>query len=54
MSNSKLMGLTQLKNHPNRSSFDLSFNNSFTCNVGELFPVCVKEVMPGDKIKGAV
>ncbi len=49
MSNSKLMGLTQLKNKPSRSSFDLSFNNSFTCNVGELMPVCVKEVMPGDK-----
>ena len=51
MANSKLMGLTQLKNKPNRSSFDLSFNNSFTCNVGELMPVCVKEVMPGDKFK---
>lgn len=48
------MSLKHVKNHVHRSAFDLSFRNAFTAKVGELLPVMVKEVIPGDKFKLAV
>ena len=30
------------------NSFPLSFDNKFTCDMGELVPALVKEVVPGD------
>lgn len=30
------------------NNFDLSFENKFTCNAGELVPILCKEVIPGD------
>lgn len=35
---------------PKHSAFDLSYNNFFTCNMGELIPSLVLPIMPGDKI----
>lgn len=32
-----------------KSTFDLSHENKLTCNMGELVPVLVQEVLPGDK-----
>lgn len=34
---------------PNRNNFDLSFNNNFTCRIGQIVPLLCKEVIPGDK-----
>ena len=48
---SKLNGIQKLKNNVHRSSFDLSFRNAYTAKVGEILPICVKEVLPGDKFK---
>lgn len=48
---SNVMSLKHVKNHVHRSAFDLSFRNAFTAKVGELLPVMVKEVIPGDKFK---
>lgn len=45
------MSLKHVKNNVHRSAFDLSFRNAFTAKVGELLPVMVKEVIPGDKFK---
>ena len=36
---------------PPLNNFDLSFDNNFTTRIGQLTPVFVKEVMPGDKFK---
>lgn len=33
---------------PNRNNFDLSFDNNFTTKIGQLTPIMIKEVMPGD------
>lgn len=35
------------------SAFDLSYNNYFTCNMGELIPALVLPVMPSDRIQYA-
>lgn len=36
---------------PKRNVFDLSFQNNSTFNLGALYPVMCKEVMPGDSFK---
>lgn len=41
----------QLVTTPKRSWFDMSFDNSFTCNMGKLIPTICKELLPKDVIK---
>lgn len=36
---------------PKRSAFDLSFENKLSLNFGQLVPVYLEEVVPGDKVK---
>ena len=36
---------------PQMSAFDLSYNNYFTCDMGELIPALVLPVMPSDRIQ---
>lgn len=43
------MSMKQVKNRPSRNGFDLSFKKNFTAKAGELLPVMVREVIPGDK-----
>lgn len=38
---------------PQMSAFDLSYNNYFTCDMGELIPALVLPVMPADRIQYA-
>lgn len=38
-------------NRPQKSGFDLSHERKFTCNMGELVPILVQEVVPGDKFQ---
>lgn len=38
---------------PQMSAFDLSYNNYFTCDMGELIPALVLPVMPSDRIEYA-
>lgn len=47
----KLFGLYDVKNKVSRSGFDLSKRLLFTAKVGELLPVYVKRVQPGDHFK---
>lgn len=47
----KLFGLNDVKNKVSRSGFDLSKRLLFTAKVGELLPVYVKRVQPGDHFK---
>lgn len=42
------MSLKGLRNKTSRNGFDLSFKKNFTAKAGELLPVMVKEVLPGD------
>lgn len=44
-----VMSLKSFMNKPKRNGFDLSFKNAFTAKAGELIPIMVKEVLPGDK-----
>lgn len=44
-----IMSMKQVQNKPSRNGFDLSFKKNFTAKAGELLPVMVKEVIPGDK-----
>ena len=46
-----IMSLKSLKNKTSRNGFDLSFKKNFTAKAGELLPVMVKEVLPGDSFK---
>ena len=46
-----VMSLKSFSNNVKRNGFDLSFKNAFTAKAGELLPVMVKEVIPGDKFK---
>lgn len=46
-----LLSMVDLHNKPSREGFDLGFTHSFTTKVGEILPVCVREVFPGDKFK---
>lgn len=36
---------------PKRNKFNLSFTNKLTCEMGQLVPICVQEVLPGDRFK---
>ncbi len=45
------MSLKSLRNRTSRNGFDLSFKKNFTAKAGELLPVMVKEVLPGDSFK---
>lgn len=45
------MSLKSLRNKISRNGFDLSFKKNFTAKAGELLPVMVKEVLPGDSFK---
>lgn len=38
-------------NRVRRSNFDLSHERKFSCNMGEIVPILVQEVVPGDKFK---
>ncbi len=38
---------------PRMSAFDLSYNNYFTCDMGELIPAFVMPIMPGDRVQYA-
>lgn len=40
-----------LLNKPKGSFFDLSHDMKFSCNMGELIPVCCMEALPGDNFK---
>lgn len=44
-------GMSNLRNHPHRSGFDIGRKNAFTAKVGELLPVYWDISMPGDKYK---
>lgn len=44
-----LFSLSNVRNRPRRSAFDLSSKVAFTAKVGEILPVYWKYVMPGDK-----
>lgn len=44
-----IMTQRSVENKVHRSGFDLSFRNCFTAKVGEILPVSVDEVLPGDK-----
>lgn len=46
-----IMSLKSLRNRTSRNGFDLSFKKNFTAKAGELLPVMVKEVLPGDSFK---
>lgn len=46
-----IMLLKSLRNKTSRNGFDLSFKKNFTAKAGELLPVMVKEVLPGDSFK---
>lgn len=43
-----IMSLKNLRNKTSRNGFDLSFKKNFTAKAGELLPIMVKEVLPGD------
>lgn len=42
------MSMKSIKNHVHRDGFDLSRKFAFTAKLGELLPVFVEDVMPGD------
>ena len=44
------MQLSNVKNHPQRNGFDLSYRNIMTANAGQLIPCMVKDVVPSDKL----
>ena len=44
-------GMSNLRNHPHRSGFDIGRKNAFTAKVGELLPVFWDISMPGDKYR---
>lgn len=46
-----IMSLKSVRNKTSRNGFDLSFKKNFTAKAGELLPVMVKEVLPGDTFK---
>lgn len=45
------MSMKSIKNKPHRDGFDLSRKFAFSAKLGELLPVFVEDVMPGDKFK---
>lgn len=46
----KSFNLSNLRNKPSYNGFDRSFRNLFTAKVGEILPVNVVEMSPGDKV----
>lgn len=46
-----IMSMKSIRNKTSRNGFDLSFKKNFTAKAGELLPVMVKEVLPGDTFK---
>lgn len=44
------MNLSNVKNHPQKNGFDLSYRNIMTANAGQLLPCMVKDVVPSDKL----
>lgn len=34
--------------HPHRSIFNLSYSKKFTCDMGQIIPICCEECIPGD------
>lgn len=48
---SSLFNYDSIKNHPSRSSFDLSRHQPFSAKVGEILPVYWKIVYPGDSFE---
>ena len=48
---SNLFSLSDIKNHPSRSGFDLSKHMPFTAKAGELLPVCSHFVYPKEKYR---
>lgn len=45
---SNVMSMKSIRNHVHRDGFDLSRKFAFTAKLGELLPVFVEDVMPGD------
>ena len=45
------MSMKSIKNKPHRDGFDLSRKFAFSAKLGELLPVFIEDVMPGDKFK---
>lgn len=41
----------EVNNHAKRNNFDLSFQNHLSMNMGTLYPVFCKEVVPGDSFR---
>lgn len=48
---SNVMSMKSIKNKPHRDGFDLSRKFAFSAKLGELLPVFIEDVMPGDKFK---
>lgn len=48
---SNVLSMKSIKNKPHRDGFDLSRKFAFSAKLGELLPVFVEDVMPGDKFK---
>ena len=46
-----VMSMKSIKNKPHRDGFDLSRKFAFSAKLGELLPVFVEDVFPGDKFK---
>ena len=44
-----IMSKLNIRNKPSRDGYDLSKKRAYTAKVGELLPVWMREVMPGDK-----
>lgn len=48
---SRVVGLTQIKNKPNRNAFDKTHRHMFTTNFGQLLPIFCEWLNPGESIK---
>lgn len=47
-----MSAFTQVKSlRPGRSVFDLSYEKKFDFNIGQIIPVCLEEMVPGDTFK---
>lgn len=46
-----VMSMKSIRNNPHRDGFDLSRKFAFSAKLGELLPVFVEDVMPGDKFR---
>lgn len=46
-----IMSMTKLQNKPSRAGFDLSKRKAFTANAGEILPLKVWDVIPGDDLE---